>query len=149
MKKILGITAILFALSSTAFAQEKEGGNEHINVPAVVKKANMEKYPELKNQKVTWEKEDGNYEANWGGKDGEGNSVQYSPSGQFIEIVKAITVSQLPEKVTAYVKQHYNGAKIIEAGKVTDAKGQTFYEAEIHRRDVVFDENGNFVKEEK
>ncbi len=145
MKKIIGLAAILFAISSATFAQENEK-NEHINVPAKVKTALMQKYPEAKN--VGWEKENGNYEANWGGKSGEDNSVQFTPSGSFIEIVKAIPVSELPAKVTTYVKQHYSGAKITEAGKVTDAKGKLSYEAEVHGKDVIFDENGNFVKAE-
>ena len=57
----------------------------------------MQKYPESKKYHVNWEKENGNYEANWDGKDGEANSVQYTPSGVFIEIVKAISVSDLPQ----------------------------------------------------
>jgi hypothetical protein len=146
MKKIIGVTAILFTLSGTTFAQEKES-KEHINVPSVVKTALYKKYPEAK--KVTWEKENGNYEANWGGKSGEDNSVQYTPSGSFIEIVKAIPASELPQPVFTYVKQHYNGAKITEAGKVTDAAGKTSYEAEVKGKDVIFDENGNFIKSEK
>ena len=144
MKKILGITAILFALSSTTFAQENEA-NEHINVPAVVKTALHKKYPQA--TKVGWEKENGNYEANWGGKDGEANSVQFTRSGNFIEIVKEIPVSQLPSNVISYVKNHYK-TTVSEAGKVTDAKGKTSYEAEVHGKDVIFDENGNFVKSE-
>jgi hypothetical protein len=146
MKKITGLTAILFALSGITLAQEKES-REHINVPAVVKTALNKKYPEAKN--VTWEKENGNYEANWGGKSGEDNSVQYTPSGSFIEIVKAIPVSELPQPVFTYVKQHYKGVKITEAGKVTDAAGKTSYEAEVKGKDVIFDENGNFTKSEK
>ncbi len=146
MKKI-GIIAILFALSNTTFAQEKENeSKESIKVPAIVKSALAKKYTDAKN--VTWEKENGNYEANWGGKSGEDHSVQYTPSGSFIEIVNAIPVSQLPAKVVGYIKQHYNGAKITEAGKVTDAKGKLSYEAEVHGKDIVFDENGNFVKAE-
>ena len=47
-----------------------------------------------------------------------------------------------------YVKQHYKGAKITEAGKVTDAQGKLSYEAEIKGRDVIFDKEGNFVKAE-
>lgn len=146
MKKVIGLAAILFTLSTATFAQEKAEGNEHINVPAKVKSALMQKYPEAKN--VGWEKEDGNYEANWGGKSGEDNSVQFTPSGTFIEIVRAISVDQLPVSVTAYVNKHYNGAKITEAGKVTDAKGKLSYEAEVHGKDIIFDENGNFVKAE-
>ena len=145
MKKIIGLTAILFALSGATFAQEK--GNGKIDVPAKVKSALKQKYPEAKN--VAWEKEKGNYEANWGGKSGEDNSVQFTPAGTFIEIVKAIPVSQLPSNVASYVKQHYNDAKITEAGKVTDANGNLSYEAEVKGRDVIFDEKGNFVKAEK
>lgn len=147
MKKLIGLTAILFAMTSATFAQENEGANEHINVPAAVKNANMKKYPESKSHHVTWEKEHGNYEANWGGKDGEANSVQYTPSGNFIEIVKAIPINELPANTIAYVKEHYK-VKITEAGKVTDAKGNTSYEVEVKGRDVIFDQNGNFVKAE-
>ena len=147
MKKTLSLVAIFFAISSATFAQEKGEGNEHITVPAAVKSALHKKYSEAKN--VTWEKENGNYEANWGGKSGEDHSVQFTPSGNFIEIVNAIAVNQLPDMVTAYVKEHYKGAKITEAGKVTDAKGKLSYEAEVHGKDIIFDENGNFVRAEK
>ena len=155
MKKTMSLIAILFALSTASFAQkknnekneEKHEGKEKITVPAAVKGALSKKYPNA--TKVTWEKENGNYEANWGGKSGEDNSVQFTPSGDFIEIVKAISVSELPKPVIAYVKEHYKGAKITEAGKVTDAQGKLSYEAEIKGKDVIFDENGNFVKAEK
>ncbi len=155
MKKTLSLIAILFALSTTSFAQKEKdeknenehGGKEHINVPAVVKSALHKKYADAKN--VTWEKENGNYEANWGGKSGEDNSVQFTPSGDFIEMVKAIPASQLPAPVLAYVKEHYKGAKITEAGRVTDAVGKISYETEVNRKDIVFDEKGNFVKAEK
>lgn len=146
MKKIIVLAAILFAMSNITFAQENES-NEHINVPTIVKHALQKKYPEAK--KVTWEKENGNYEANWGGKSGEDNSVQFTPSGTFIEIVKAIPVRSLPEPVIVYVNQHYKSTKITEAGKVTDAAGKTSYEVEVKGKDVIFDENGNFVKSEK
>lgn len=42
----------------------------------------------------------------------------FMPSGNFIEIVKAISVSQLPATALAYVKKHEKGAKIKEAGLV-------------------------------
>ena len=113
-------------------------------VPAVVKEALLKKYP--KATKVSWEKEKGNYEANWGGKSGEDTSVQFTPAGAFVEEVHAIAISQLPANVAPYVKDHYNGAKIKEAGKVTDANGKHFFEAEIKGKDLIFDENGKFVK---
>lgn len=154
MKKVFGLAAVLLALSTATFAQEKNEKNEEqkemkskVNVPAAVKAALIKKYPNA--TKVTWEKENGNYEANWGGKSGEDNSVQFTPSGSFIEIVNAIPVSQLPKATLDYVKVHYKGAKITEAGKVTDANGKTSYEAQVNGKVILFDESGNFVKAEK
>jgi hypothetical protein len=115
-------------------------------VPATVKTAFANKYPDTK--KVSWEKEKGNYEANWGGKSGEDSSATFTPAANFVEIVVAIPVSQLPASVSVYVKEHYKGAKIVEAGKVTDTAGKQMYEAEIKGKDLIFDENGVFIKED-
>jgi hypothetical protein len=46
------------------------------------------------------------------------------------------------------VKKNFPGAKITEAGKVTDASGKTRYEAEVKGKDLVFDEAGNFLKKD-
>jgi hypothetical protein len=140
MKKIILGTLMVMAVISMAIAQKVKSPA----VPAAVKTALMKKYPEAR--KVTWEKEKGNFEANWGGKSGEDMSVQYTPEGTFVEQVVAISPSELPTGVASYVKQHYKGAKITEAGKVTDAKGTTLYEAEVKGKDLVFDEKGNFLK---
>jgi hypothetical protein len=142
MKSLLGLFLLAAVPCVSVHAQDLKSSD----VPGSVKSALLKKYPEAK--KASWEKEKGNYEANWGGKSGEDNSVQFTPAGEFIEIVKAVSVSELPKSVTAYVKQHYKGAKITEAGRVTDAKGKIFYEAEVNRKDIIFDENGNFVKAE-
>jgi hypothetical protein len=139
MKKYLIVTVVVAVLFTTAmFAQNG------ITVPTTVKTAFESKYPEAKN--VTWEKENGNFEANWGGKSGEDNSVTFTPSGIFVNIVKAIPISQLPKEVAPYVKEHYSNAKISEAGLVTDANNKVTYEAEVKGKDLIFDENGNFIK---
>lgn len=141
------LTMVMLALAVAASAQEKGENESHIYVPGKVKTALRQKYPESKN--VTWEKENGNYEANWGGTSGEDHSVQFTPSGTFIEIVDAIPVKELPAAVFTYVKDHYKNSRVTEAGKVTDARGRHFFEAEVRGRDVIFDENGSFVKSEK
>lgn len=141
MKKYLILTGIAGSLlTASLFAQS------HIAVPSVVKNAFAKKYPEAKH--ITWESEKGNYEANWGGKSGEDNSVLYTPKGQFIEIAKAISVKQLPSNALSYVKSHYKNASINEAAVVTDSKGKITYEAEVAHKDVVFDQQGNYVKTE-
>ena len=140
MKKAAFILPVIIAFAASTYAQDIKTKD----VPAAVKEALIKKYP--KATKVSWEKEKGNYEANWGGKSGEDTSVQFTPVGAFVEEVDAIPVSQLPAEVAAYVKAHYNGAKIKEAGKVTDASGKHFFEAEIKGKDLIFDESGKFVK---
>ena len=62
----------------------------------------------------------------------------FTPKGEFIELVNAISVSELPAPVVTYVKSHYKGAKITEAGRVIDAKGKISYEAEVNHKDVIF-----------
>ena len=155
MKKIIAFGSLLMVLSFATSAQtmqknkekeEKEQKSE-VHVPSAAKAALMKKYPTA--SKVTWEKEKGNFEANWGGKDGEANSVLFTPAGEFLEIVEQIPVNQLPATSLQYVKTHYKSAKIKEAGKVTDKNGKTTYEAEVNGKDVIFDMQGNFVKEEK
>jgi hypothetical protein len=115
-------------------------------VPALVKEAFVKRYPGAK--KVSWEKEKGNFEANWGGKSGEDTSSLFTPAGVFVEVVVAIPVDQLPATVAPYIKNHYHGAGIKDAGMVTDAAGLHFFEAEIKGKGLVFDAAGKFVKED-
>ena len=112
-------------LTTSAIAQKVKNSD----VPAAVKEALVKKYPSAAG--VAWEKEKGNFEANWGGRSKEDNSVVFTPDGSFVEQVVAIPINTLPPGVAAYVKAHYPGAKITEAGKVTDAMGKTSYEAEV------------------
>jgi hypothetical protein len=142
MKKVPLLAIASFLLVATGLAQDLKTKD----VPAVVKSALQKKYPQTKS--VGWEKENGNYEANWGGKSGEDNSVQFTPAGEFIEIVKAIPVTQLAKSIIDYVYKNYKGAKISEAGKVTDAQDKLSYEVEVQGKDIIFDQNGNFAKHE-
>ncbi len=145
MKKLM-LSVILFAATFTGIVIAQDLKEK--DVPAAVKAALAKKYPEAKNNKVSWEKEKGNFEANWGGKSGEDNSTVFTPTAIFVELVQAIPISQLPASVAPYVKQHYKGAKINEAGKVTDASGKHMFEAEIKGKDLIFDEKGVFIKED-
>ena len=147
MKKLVSLAVMLFTLFSFSFGQKEKSENDNkkgkVTVPAAAKAALLKKYPEAKG--VTWEAEKGNYEANWGGKSGEDHSVQFTPAGDFVEIVDAIPVSQLPKAVFTYVATNYPNAKITEAGKVTDGKGKQTYEAEVKGKDLIFDLDGKYL----
>jgi len=140
-KQIVTLMAgALMLMGASAMAQKVNSSK----VPAAATAALKAKYPQATG--VTWEKEKGNFEVNWGGKEGEDMSVMFTPAGAFVEQVEAIQPSALPAAATAYIKAHYAGAKVAEAGKVTDAAGKITYEAEIKKMEVVFDEKGNFIK---
>jgi len=143
MKKMMVLCSLLtvFALSNIFGQHVKDS-----KVPTIVKSAFVKRYPQA--TKIRWEMEKGNYEANWGGKSGEDNSAVFTPAGVFLEIVLAIPITRLPAPVAGYVKTHYKGAEIKEAGKVTDAAGKLTYEAEIKGKDLIFDEAGNFIRED-
>jgi hypothetical protein len=142
MKAKSGWVVLIAAVSFNVNAQDLKSKE----VPSVVKTAFARKYTPA--GKVSWEKEKGNYEANWDGKSGEDNSAMFTPSGEFIEIVNAMKVSELPAAVFTYVKTHYHGTKIKEAGRITDATGKKMFEAEIKGGDLIFDEAGNFTKKD-
>lgn len=115
------------------------------DVPAVVKDAFKKSYANAK--EVKWEKEGANYEAEF--EVGETDqSVVYDTSGHLIETEVEIKVDELPAEVKEYVSKNYKDMKIKEATKITDAKGAVSYEAEIKGKDLIFDSNGKFIKEE-
>jgi len=139
MKKTV-LLSLAVAMAGTVMAQDIKTKD----VPANVKAELAKKYPNV--AKVSWEKEKGNYEANWGGKSGEDTSVQFTPAGVFVEEMNAIAITALPATVAPYIKAHYKGAKIKEAGRVTDAAGNKMFEAEIKGKDLIFDSEGKFIK---
>ena len=145
MKKIISVLIAFTTILSVCRAQPDKN---KLLVPEKVKQALSEKYPSAKN--VTWEKEKGNYEANWGGTSGEDNSAQFTPDGAFLEIAKAIPVEKLPDAIKKYINTHYKKhGRITEASEITDAGEKKFYEAEVNGKGVRFDKDGMFVRSEK
>ena len=115
-------------------------------VPDAVKKAFTGKASSATD--VKWEKEKGNYEANY--KLGnQKKSSAFAPGGAWLETENSIAVTALPAAATEYLAKNYNGQKIKEAAQITMANGENRYEAEIKGTDVIFDAKGTFIKTEK
>ena len=141
MKKItLTVCAALFITFS--YAQKIE----EIQVPAAVKQAFATMHPKV--SKVKWDKEKDKYEASFRENNAD-NSVLFSSAGTLEETELSIAVSRLPKGVMEYVKTHYKGQKVNEAAKITDAKGTVTFEAEVNKTDLLFDANGNFLRQVK
>ncbi len=137
MKTLLFLLILIF-INFNVFAQKISVDR----VPRGVRKALHDKYPSL--TKVTWEKEKGNYEANFKLK-GKDNSVLINDAGMIIEEEVSVAVTALPPSIIKYISSHYKG-KIKEAALITKPNGVVTYEAEVNGKDLIFSVSGELVE---
>lgn len=121
--------------TTAAIAQSK--------VPAKVKSAFETSYS--KATQIKWDKEQGNYEASFV-LNGVHMSVLLNPEGKIEETETAIDKSKLPARAREFAEK--KGA-IKEAALIVKADGSKMYEAEVNGKDLLFDLNGQFLKEAK
>ncbi|WP_185204571.1 PepSY-like domain-containing protein [Chryseobacterium sp. C3] len=141
MKKL---AFLLTVISAVAFVNAQKVQQK--DVPASAQKGFQKQFPTIK--EVKWVKEDGNYEAGFKVKETE-TSVVITPSGNILETETEMSINSLSAPIKAYITKNYPNQKIKEAAKITDAKGIITYEAEISGKDLIFDKNGKFLKENK
>jgi len=139
MKRLI----LLYITLAASLAQAQKISEDQ--VPTNVKSAFQKAYPNA--GKTKWSKEDDKFEVEFNLNKSE-TSVLMDMSGSLLEIEVEIDVSQLPKEVHSFVKSNYRST-IKEAGKITDSKGIITYEAEVKGKDLIFDENGKFIKESK
>jgi len=139
MKKSAILLGAMFAVS---FANAQKVSDK--DVPTAVKTTLQKNYPNAK--EIKWEKENGNYEAEFEVEETD-YSLLIDVSGNILETEIEIKVDALPANAKAYISKNYAGQKIKEATKITDNKGVVTYEAEIKGKDLIFDSNGNLIKE--
>ena len=99
-------------------------------------------------EKVKWGKEKNDYEAEFVLK-GKEMAAVYDNSGVLKETEEDIKIAALPSSVLIYVKEHYPKAVIKEAAKITMPTGEINYEAEVNKKDLIFDASGKFIREVK
>jgi hypothetical protein len=140
MKKMI-LVGLVFA-GVTAFGQKIDASK----VPTAAQSAFSKNFPGVKD--VKWEKEKGNYEANFK-QNGQKMSALFDANGAWLETETDIAINTLPIAVTDYVAKNYKGEKIKEAAKLKMANGDNNYEAEVKGMDLIFDANGKFIKSVK
>ena len=133
---------VLMLFATLSFAQKMQKKN----VPASVKSSFQKKYSAVK--EVNWDKEGEMYEASFDLNKTD-NSVLLDAQGNILETEVEIELNQLPQGILDYVKTHYAGKQAKEGAKIIDAKGIVTYEVEIKGVDLIFDNNGKFIKELK
>lgn len=131
MHKTLFFLAVLFPVITGMQAANLKG-----NPPEAVTAAFQQKFQGVTD--VDWEKEkNGDWEAEFE-QNGAEISASFSPAGQWLETENEIEVAALP----AAVRTALAGKKIKEAAKITRADGMIVYEAEVKRKDLLFDAQG-------
>jgi hypothetical protein len=137
MKTLMLAITILFTLSCKS---------QKATPPSAVQSAFSKAFPGITPK--NWDKEDNKYEANFA-KDGKTMSATFDVNGALEETETDITVKELPSVISSYVQTHYNGERIKEAAIITKPNGEKIYEAEVKGKDLLFNMQGKFLKEEK
>jgi hypothetical protein len=141
MKKNFGVTFSLLAFCTIAGAQKIEESK----VAEAAKQSFIQKYPGLTGK---WEKENDNYEVSFK-KDGKSMSAVIDSKGAILETETDIAIKDLPAEAASYIKSHYKGAVIKEAAEIIKANGDKIFEAEVNKKDILFDAAGKYLKEAK
>lgn len=141
MKKtnILILLATMSAINS--FSQELK----EKDVPANLKDAFAKAYP---NTKAEWEKEGNHFEAEFEVKQ-QDISVLFDANGNILETETEIPEGELPAAARDYISKNYKNPRIKEAAKITASDGKISYEADIDKKDLLFDSSGKFIKIEE
>ncbi len=134
--KYFMIAWCFFATMALSFGQKIKSDK----VPDAVKMAFAKVHPGVSD--IDWEQEDGGYEAEFDGPNDVEMSAVFAADGKWLETEQEIKKSELPAPILAKLK----GKKIKEATKIIRADGSTIYEAEVKRKDLLFDAWGNTVK---
>ncbi|MEC5146360.1 hypothetical protein UNH65_22585 [Chitinophaga sp. 180180018-2] len=137
MKHYLIAASLLCSIAASA---------QKVNVPAAVKAALAKQFPTAAN--VKWELEKGNYEAGFK-ENNQHVSAVFDASGKWLETESAIPKTELPKQAAEYISSHYKNGKIKETAKIQKAGGEVNYEVEVNGKDVIFNSDGTFLKEEK
>ena len=139
------LTVAIAIVAVAAFAQEKHQSGSKTQPPTAVQSSFEKDHP--KATRVNWNREDQNFEANFIENKNVMSAV-YNSSGELQETEIEISKGNLPANVLTYIQQHYKG-NIKEAAKITKRNGDINYEAEVNDKDVIFDKDGHFIKEQK
>ncbi|MEI9947125.1 MAG: PepSY-like domain-containing protein [Chitinophagaceae bacterium] len=141
MKIFLPIVAAAIAASFISCGQK----SDESKTPEAVKDAFSKNFPGVT---PGWEKENGNYEAEFK-KEGHEMSAVFESDGTMTESEMEIETTELPSAALDYIKANYAGETIKEAAKITKVNGEINYEAEVKGTDLIFDANGTFLKQDK
>lgn len=105
--------------------------------PTAVQTAFQQKFPNASD--VDWSKEkNGEWEAEFETPGDHEKSANFSADGKWLETETEIKFSELP----APIQSALQGKKVREVARIEKADGSTLFEAEVNRKDLLFDASG-------
>jgi len=133
---------LCFAGASLSVSAQKVNESK---VPVSVKETFTKGYPSTAGK---WIKEDGNFEVSFN-KDTKKMTLVINSNGSLIQTEYAIKMDELPKGAIEYLDSNYKGVKITEMAHILKPSGEIQFEAEVKGKDILFDNNGNFLSKEK
>lgn len=139
MKKIM--LCLLISLTTTVcFSQKIEIRNVSISIKNTFNKL----YTKAK--EIQWSLELKNFEVAFEIDEHE-MSVLFDSTGTILLTEVELENGELATQITNYIKEHYSKAKIKDASKITDNKGNVTYSIELKNKEILFSSEGIFIKE--
>jgi hypothetical protein len=137
--KITSFTAFLFCFFGCT---QKVSDSQ---IPDPVKSSFAKFFP---GSNAEWKKDSVNFEAEFK-KDGKSMSASFDVNGQLVETETTINESAFPEAGLTYIQSNFKGKSIKELEKISKADGSIRFEAEVDDKELLFDQSGKLIKEEK
>ncbi len=128
-----------FIVSLTIFLE----ACNNTKVTDAVKESFAKKYPGLSPK---WEKDEGNYEAVFEMNQQQVSAI-FEPTGALLETEVVIRIKDLPVAARSYIDKNYPGISIRETSIIILSDQTVQYEVLMKKKELLFDDNGNFIKE--
>jgi hypothetical protein len=78
---------------------------------------------------------------------GQRSSAIFNEAGTMTEYEKVINQSALPALSLNYIRKHYAGKSIMEAGKIIKSDRTIYYHIQINGQNLLFTQNGTYIKQ--
>ena len=143
MKKLFLAGTVALSITACSYAQKTEKKATNSKIPETIQDAFKKQFPTITD--VDWQQEGLNYEAEFENGEVE-TSVVINANGVILETETEMEPSALPKAILDYLDANYKGQKIKEAAKIVLSNGTVNYEAEVNKKDLIFDNTGTFIK---
>jgi hypothetical protein len=140
--KAIMLAAVLFM---SVFAIGMASASPQDWAPEAVKAAFRKDYPNVSDQNVDWDKEDGMYEAHFKVQN-EKMIVTYSPNGVLLATESEVSLSAVPEAVIKSVKNMHPNKKPTVYTKVVRGNGAVLYRNRTGGHNMLFTPEGAITK---